>query len=110
MAKNLWDELLDNLGVGYNDLNYLEKEHIAKLQQEYTKATEVLTLEGFKQYLNSIKGLIERELASEKLTSEQDLFLKARLRNCLEFLDFFEGPEKRKAEIEAQILSIKKKA
>src|SRR5258708_4478488 len=97
--------LLDKFGVKYEDLTIAEKE---TLQQWTTAlASKELTLENVKDHIRTLIEAVERELANYNLQKDQDLFLKARLKNYLMISDFLTGPDKAKKYIEQSLSNIK---
>ena len=97
--------LLDKFGVKYEDLTIAEKESLA----EWTKAlaSKELTLVDVKDHIRALIEAVERELATYNLKRDQDLFLKARLKNYLMISDFLTGPDKSKKYIEQSISNLK---
>jgi hypothetical protein len=98
--------LLDKFGVKYEDLTTAEKETLNQWTQAL--ANKELTLTGVKDYIRALIEAVERELANYNLKKDQDLFLKARLKNYLMISDFLTGPDKAKKYIEQSIQNIKK--
>jgi hypothetical protein len=98
-------QLLDKFGVKYEDLTTAEKDTL----QEWTKAlaSKELTLVDVKDHIRSLIEAVERELATYNLKRDQDLFLKARLKNYLMISDFLTGPDKAKKYIEQSLQNIK---
>ena len=99
--------LLDKFGVKYEDLTTAEKDTL----QEWTKAlaSKELTLADVKDHIRALIEAVERELATYNLKRDQDLFLKARLKNYLMISDFLTGPDKARKYIEASLENIKPK-
>jgi hypothetical protein len=97
--------LLDKFGVKYEDLTTAEKDTL----QEWTKAlaSKELTLADVKDHIRALIEAVERELANYNLNKDQDLFLKARLKNYLMISDFLTGPDKAKKYIEQSISNLK---
>lgn len=97
--------LLEKFGVKYEDLTTAEKDTL----QEWTKAlaSKELTLNDVKDHIRALIEAVERELANYNLKRDQDLFLKARLKNYLMISDFLTGPDKAKKYIEQSIQNIK---
>lgn len=100
------NHLLDRFNVKYEDLNPLEKETLNQWYQSLER-TE-LTLEKVKDYLGNLIKAVEAELAVYDLPKNQDLFLKARLKNYLMLHDFLSAPDKARKYIEESLNNIKK--
>jgi uncharacterized coiled-coil protein SlyX len=98
-------ELLENRGIKYETLSTAEKDTL----QEWSKAlvSKELTLLDVKDHIRALIEGVERELASYNLDKNQDLFLKARLKNYLMISDFLTGPEKAKKYIEQSLQNLK---
>jgi hypothetical protein len=101
------DELLEKIGLKYEDLNSAERETL----NTWTEALEKnkLTLEGVKTYISSMRDAVDQELTKTDYNSKQDLFLKARLRNYMLLEAFLSTPEKAKKAIEKSIASFASK-
>jgi uncharacterized coiled-coil protein SlyX len=98
-------QLLDKFNIKYESLNTAEKDTL----QEWSKAlaSKELTLADVKDHIRALIEGVERELATYNLNKDQDLFLKARLKNYLMLSDFLTGPDKAKKYIEQSIENIK---
>jgi uncharacterized coiled-coil protein SlyX len=98
-------ELLENRGIKYETLTTAEKDTL----QEWSKAltSKELTLIDVKDHIRALIEAVERELATYNLKKDQDLFLKARLKNYLMISDFLTGPDKAKKYIEQSISNLK---
>ena len=97
--------LLDKFGVKYEDLTTAEKDTLN--QWSKALASTELTLSDVKDHIRALIEAVERELATYNLNKDQDLFLKARLKNYLMISDFLTGPDKAKKYIEQSIQNIK---
>ena len=95
------DELLEKVGLKYEDLNQIEKETLNTWMEALQKGQ--LSVERIKEYITSMREAVEQELAKSDLGSKQDLFLKARLRNYMLLDAFLTTPEKAKQQIENAI-------
>jgi hypothetical protein len=98
------DELLEKVGLKYEDLNAIEKETLMSWLETIQKGQ--ITVEKIREYINSMKDSVEQELTKYDLGSKQDLFLKARLRNYLLLDSFMTTPEKAKKQMENAISSM----
>jgi len=98
--------LLDKFGVKYEDLTTAEKETLKQWTQALSQ--KELTLTDVKDYVRTLIEGVERELANYNLEKNQDLFLKARLKNYLMISDFLTGPEKAHKYIEQSLQNLTK--
>lgn len=97
--------LLDRFNVKYEDLTTAEKDTLE--QWSKALASKELTLSDVKDHIRVLIEGVERELANYNLDKNQDLFLKARLKNYLMISDFLTGPDKAKKYIEQSIQNLK---
>src|SRR5258708_7273828 len=104
MSLNLF-KFLEDRGIKYETLTTAEKDTLDTWSQALT--TNELTLQGVKDYIRALIEGVERELANYNLDKNQDLFLKARLKNYLMLSDFLTGPDKAKKHIEQSIQNLK---
>ena len=95
------DELLERVGLKYEDLSSVEKETLNTWMEALEKGQ--LNLEKIKEYVVSMKEAVEQELTKADLGSKQDLFLKARIRNYMLLDAFLSTPERAKQQIENSI-------
>lgn len=98
------DEILEKIGIKYEDLNSIEKETLHTWMDVLNQ--NKLTLEGVRTYIASMKDSVEQELTKTGHDSKQDLFLKARLRNYLLIEAFLSTPEKAKAALDRALAGI----
>jgi hypothetical protein len=98
--------LLDKFNIKYEDLTTAEKDTLQGWATALDK--KELTLPDVKDHIRTLIEAVERELANYNLQKDQDLFLKARLKNYLMISDFLTGPDKAKKYIEQSIQNIKK--
>ena len=99
-------QLLAKFNLNYEDLNAAEKETLN--EWVHSLETNELTLEKVKDYMKYLIEAVEREMATYDLSKNQDLFLKARLKNYLMISDFLTSPDKARKHIEQSIQAIKK--
>ncbi len=104
MSLNLF-KFLEDRGIKYETLTTAEKDTLTQWSQALTK--NELTLQGVKDFVRTLIEGVERELANYNLDKNQDLFLKARLKNYLMLSDFLTGPDKAKKHIEQSIQNLK---
>lgn len=102
----MFDKLLSQFGVSYEDLNTAEKETLHQWYQSLAK--NELTIPRVIEFLDKLIKDVEKELARYDLNKTEDLFLKARLKNYLILHDFMSAPEKARKHIEESIQQIKK--
>ena len=100
------DKLLEPTGLKYEELTLGEKE-IAHEWMEALKGNKI-TVSGIRDYLHSMRGFVEEKLAVAYLEYDDDIFLKARLRNYMLLEAFLSTPEKAQKMINAQIESLAK--
>ena len=98
------DEVLEKIGIKYEDLNSAEKETLHSWME--VLGENKLTLESVRTYIASMKDSVEQELTKTGHDSKQDLFLKARLRNYLLLEGFLSTPEKAKMALDRAIAGI----
>ena len=101
------DNLLEKLGLKYEDLNSVEKETLNSWMDALSKSQ--ITLETVRTYISSMKDSVEQELTQIGHEKKQDIFLKARLRNYILLEAFLSTPERAKKAIEAQLQNFGKK-
>ena len=98
------DELLEKVGLKYEDLSTLEKETLNTWVDALQKGQ--ISVEKIKEYIVSMKEAVELELSKADLGSKQDIFLKARLRNYMLLDAFLSTPEKAKQQMENAVQGI----
>ena len=98
------DELLQRVGLKYEDLNVAEKETLNVWMQALQRG-EVNTGK-IKIYLASMRDAVEQDLTKTDHNSKQDLFLKARLRNYMLLEAFLSTPEKAKEQMERAVAGL----
>lgn len=92
------DQILERLGLKYEDLKPAERDTLATWMESLNK--NQLTLEGVKGYIASMRDSVEQELTKTGHDTKQDLLLKARLRNYMLLEAFLSTPEKAKQALE----------
>ena len=95
------DEWLKKLGINsFDELDRPgEKDQYFKLLEIAEKGK--ITLDDVKKHIHSMRQAVEFALATEKLGKNEDLFLKARLKNYILLESLFERPERAKDMIES---------
>jgi hypothetical protein len=107
------DEILNKLGLKYEDLNKAEKETLNQWMDALQKSS--LTIEKIKDAIANMKYAVEQELINEPETrffffiNRRQILLKARLRNYMLIEALLTSPERAKQAIEQAVLSIKNK-
>lgn len=96
------DELLEALGLDYDQLNPEEKRVYSEWLDQYSSIGTVTT-EDIKRYISALKSSVEQELANVDNGRNKDTFLKARLRNYLLLESFLESPEKARQAFKNQV-------
>jgi histidyl-tRNA synthetase len=107
------DEILDKLGLKYEDLNPSEKETFHSMLSAVEKSK--LSPEKLQEYIQHMKYSIEEELSKEpeytkvfifRFRNDRNIFLKARLRNYMLLEAFLMTPEKAKEALERALGNI----
>lgn len=101
-------EELENKGFKIEELNAAEKKTYLDMLEAVEKAQ--LTPEKIKDYISSMRDAVIQELTKTDITSGQDLFLKARLKNYMLFEAFLTSPDKAKRALEEAISGMEKRA
>ena len=104
MPDNILTSVLKKLGKQYDTLSPVAK-------KVYDRWEEVLnsgpvTIEKLKVFLEGEKEALIKDLASSnyELDSKEDMFLKARLNDCLIILALMESPEKAASMLESYLM------
>lgn len=97
-------ELLDKLGLKYEELNSVERDTLNSWLQGMSQ--NQLSVEKVREYISQMKDSVEVEIADTKLDKKNDLFLKARLKNYMLLEAFLQTPEKAKAALERSLAGI----
>ncbi len=100
----LW-QLLKAKNINYDDLNTAEKETLETWLQA-AQASEI-TPQKVSEYVQAMKDSVASDLAAHSLPREEDLFLKARLKNYILLLAFLSTPDKAKKALEDAIKRLK---
>lgn len=84
------DQLLNSLGLRYEDLTIAEKE----TYNSWLRAAEnqEITLGDVRTYVSTMKDSVINDLTRTGISSDEDKFMKARLRNYTLLLAFLESP------------------
>lgn len=106
------EELLNKLGMKYDDLNQDEKSTLSAWMDSLQ--TSAMTTEKIKEAVQAMKFSVENELIDTPehilfiFPNRKQILLKARLKNYMLIEAFLTSPERAKAAIEQAILSLKK--
>jgi len=95
------DEIEDKFDIKIETLNSLEKETYYKMLAAVQEAQ--MTPEKLRDYIVNMRSAVEQELVKTDLGAEQDLFLKARLKNYMLLESFLVSPERAKQALEDMI-------
>lgn len=97
------DEILEKVGVKYEDLNAIERKTFNEMVEKVSK-TEINN-ETLKNYISTMKDSVEKELSEEPeyvrvwlfaFRNDKNILLKARLRNYILLEAFLDTPKKAK--------------
>lgn len=111
------DEILRSHNLSFDELTKAEKDTLDSMLNGLS--TKTITAEDMKQFIKSMRDVIENELINEpefiyvfvfKVLNRKQIFLKARLRNCMVLESFLTGPEKARKVIESALLNIPNKS
>lgn len=100
------DELLEALGLSYDQLNDAERSTYQKYYEDVS--TREMTITDVKEFIKNLRMAVDEKLAIHNLSKEEDLFLKARLQNYIVLEAFLSGPEIARKRLEEWIKSLKK--
>lgn len=95
------DDYLEKLGLTYEELKPAER---AEYQRLYSALqTKSISIEDMRTHLENMREIIEVELEKTTNSKQEDIFLKARLKNIRLEQAFLLGPEKARAAMERSI-------
>jgi len=99
------EEILKKFGVkSYGDLTEEERVVFDKWMGVLSK--QELTINDVRGYIQSVRDVVEDKLTETTHNKEEDIFLKARLKNYRLLDAFLLSPEKAKEEVNKHISSI----
>lgn len=104
---DILEKIADVTGLKYEDLTREERE-IAK-NWINTIAEREIGVDEIKSNIEAMKLAVEGELAFPDLPKNQDIYLKARLKNYILLESFLMGPEKARKALDLYIKKIKVK-
>lgn len=102
---SLTDEIEEKFNTKIEKLNDVEKDTYFKMLQDVQEAQ--LSTEKLKDYISSMRGAVENELVKTNLDVQDDLFLKARLKNYMLLEAFLTSPDKARSALEGMISKVK---
>lgn len=106
------EELLNKLGMKYDDLNKDEKATLSTWMASLQ--TSAMTIDKIREAIQAMKFSVENELIDTPehiffiFPNRKQILLKARLKNYMLIEAFLTSPERAKQAIEQAILSLKK--
>ena len=109
------DDILGRLGLTYEELTNDERNTLDVMLKGMS--TKALTVEEIKQFIKSMRESIETELIKEpefhyilifKVPNRNQIFLKARLKNCMILEAFLTSPDRAKQALESALSNIQK--
>ena len=103
---DILEEIKSRLGLSFDELKYAERETVMGWMNDLDK--QKVTPETILSYIVSLRRAVDNELATHNLSKNQDLFLKARLKNLILLEGFMKGPEEAKKALENYVKRLKK--
>ena len=103
MPDNILTSVLKKLGKQYDQLSPIAKKTYDRWEE--VLSTGPITIGKLKTFLTEEKEALIKDLASShyELDSKEDMFLKARLNDCLIILALMESPEKAASMLESYL-------
>ena len=98
------DELLESLGLTYNELTAAERETYQNWYEKMSQAA--ISVTDISNYIITMRESVEHELSRFDNSREKDNNLKARLKNYLLLEAFLTSPEKAKKALKSYISSL----
>jgi hypothetical protein len=98
------DQLLEPTGLKFEELTQDEQTEALSML-EILNSSKV-TIEGIRKSIEEMKYSVEDKLAVAELTPEQDLFLKARLRNYMLLETLIGSHSKAKEAVQTQLKEV----
>ena len=100
MEGNVLDKILEDQGLNYEDLNSAERETYRKANFSLHK----LTVADVKTYITNMKNSVALQLTETPLeNTEENVILKARLKNYILLESFLLTPEKAEEALKKQL-------
>lgn len=109
------DEILEKVGLKYEDLSVEEKETLNTMLSALDKGN--LTLTNLKDYFTHLRETVENQLIDEpefnyififKVPNRKQIYLKARLRNLMLLEAFLSTPEKARKAVDRMLAGMVK--
>ncbi len=104
---SLTDDIEQKTGIRIEKMTAVEKETYFAMLHEVEKAQ--MTLEKLRDHIIAMREAVGVELCKHDLGSEQDLFLKARLKNYILLESLLVSPQRAKEQLEDMVANIGKK-
>ena len=98
------NELLEKVGLKYDDLNKVELETLHTWEEALSKSQ--ITIESIKKYIGTMRSSVEQELSVSGLGTKQDTLLKARLRNYMLLEAYLSTPERAKEALDRAVAGL----
>ena len=98
------NELLEKVGLKYDDLNKVELETLHTWEEALSK--NQITIESIKKYIGTMRSSVEQELSVSGLGTKQDTLLKARLRNYMLLEAYLSTPERAKEALDRAVAGL----
>ena len=98
---------LEDQGVNIEKLTADEKQTYFTMLDAVRESQ--LSVEKLRDYIIQMRSAVEQELVKTELSKDQDLFLKARLKNYMLLESFLISPEKAKRAYDDMVSSIKER-
>jgi len=92
------DEFLKKLGLKYENLNSEERDTYTSWLKALQQGN--LTTERVKEYISSLRSNVENQLTRFDVGKNEDIYLKARLRNLILIEAMMATPERAKRALE----------
>ena len=109
-------DLLEKVGLSYEDLNAVERETYHQWLDSLQK--NKITIEGVKKYIERMRVSVEEELTNDNMKRfsfwsflfrfKKEHGLKSRLRNYMLLEGFLDSPERAKKALEQALTGVKK--
>lgn len=103
------DAILKQFGLTFEELTTVERETFNSMLQSVQK--NELTVDRLRDHITLMRDSVEQELSNPniKLASNQDIFLKARLRNYMLLESFLISPQRAAEALKRQLQNVKKR-
>lgn len=98
------EEIEEKFDINIEELNSLEKETYFKMLAAVQEAQ--MTPEKLREHIVTMRNAVEQELTKTNLGGQQDLFLKARLKNYMLLESFLDSPQKAKEALETMVSTV----